>query len=256
MDKLFKNQVAVISGGLGDIGMATARTLAREGADVAMGDLKGPDDAVDGLKELENFGIRASYDPVDVSNADEVHVWLDSVEKNLGLPSLIVANAATATLATIHELSTGQWDRELQTNLNGAFYMTQYATQRLVQNQKPGRVVFVGSWAGHAAHAHLPAYSVSKAAVRMLCQCMALELASHQILVNEIAPGYVDAGLSGKIWAENPVLKTKAAAKVPIKNLMSADDVARQILLLCHPDNNQMTGSTILMDGGLSLIRP
>ncbi len=256
MDNLHKNKVAVISGGLGDIGKATALAFARQGADVAICDIHASEEARDLLQELEGFGVKASYDKVDVSNAAEVHTWLASVEKNLGLPTLIVANAATATIAGIQELSTDQWDRELQVNLNGAFYMTQYATQRLVQNQKPGRVVFVGSWAGHAAHAHLLAYSVSKAAVRMLCQCMALELASHNILVNEIAPGYVDAGLSGKIWAENPGLKTESASKVPIKRLMSADDVGRQIVQLCHPENNHMTGSTLLIDGGLSLIRP
>ncbi len=256
MDNLHKNKVVVISGGLGDIGKATSVAFARQGAAVAICDVHASRQAEDFLNELEGLGVRARYDKVDVSSVLEAHAWLASVEKDLGLPSLIVANAATATMASIHELSTGQWDRELQVNLNGTFYMTQYATQRLVQNQKPGRVVFVGSWAGHAVHTHLPAYSVSKAAVRMLCQCMALELASHDILVNEIAPGYVDAGLSAEIWAKNPALKTESAAKVPVKRLMSAEDVGRQIVQLCHPDNNHMTGSTILMDGGLSLIRP
>lgn len=256
MDKIFNNHVAVISGGLGDIGKATAMAFARQGADIAICDIYKTEDARDVLQELEMEGVKTMYTKVDVSVAVEVHGWLDLVESHLGLPSLIIANAATATLAKIHELSTPQWDRELQVNLHGAFYMTQYATKRLVQKQKPGRVVFVGSWAGHAVHTHLPAYSVSKAAVRMLCQCMALELASHDILVNEIAPGYVDAGLSGKIWAQNPALKAKSADKVPVKRLMSAEDVGRQIVNLCHPDNNHMTGSTILMDGGLSLIRP
>lgn len=134
--------------------------------------------------------------------------------------------------------------------------MTQYATNRLVQEKKPGRVVFVGSWAGHAVHAHLPAYSVSKAAVRMLCKCMALELASHNILVNEIAPGYVNAGLSGKIWEKRPDLKKQAIEKVPINRVMSAESIGRQIVQMCHPDNDQMTGSTLLIDGGLSLIAP
>lgn len=256
MENVHKGQVVVISGGLGDIGRATARAFARQGADVAICDLHRSEDVLDWLQELNDFGIKASYDKVDVSNAAEVHAWLASVEQNLGLPSLIVANAATATLAGVHELSTDQWDRELQVNLNGVFYMTQYATQRLVKKQKPGRVVFVGSWAGHAVHTHLPAYSVSKAAVRMLCKCMALELAEYDILVNEIAPGYVDAGLSGKIWTENPALKTDSASKVPVKRLINADDVGRQIVQLCHPENIHMTGSTLLIDGGLSLIRP
>lgn len=254
MDILFKGKVVVISGGLGDIGKATAMAFAREGADVALCDVLPSGEAEAFLMELEALGARASYDEVDVSKAEKVHEWLASVETEMGLPSIIIANAATATLENFQSLQTEQWDRELQINLNGAFYMTQYATQRLVQNQQPGRVVFVGSWAAHAVHTHLPAYSISKAAVRMLCKCMALEMAPYNILVNEIAPGYVDAGLSGKIWSEQPDLKKEAIQKVPIKRVMTAESIGRQMVQLCHPNNDQMTGNTLLLDGGLSLL--
>lgn len=256
MNLIHQNKIAVISGGLGDIGRATALEFARRGAYVALSDLYESSEAQGLLDKLEAQGVKAMYTKTDVAVAADVHQWLDEVESQLGLPSLIVANAATATLAGIHEVSTDQWDREIQVNLHGAFYMTQYATQRLVEAEKPGRVVFVGSWAGHAVHVQLPAYSVSKAAIRMLCQSMALELAPHQILVNEIAPGYVDAGLSGKIWADNPALKKDSAAKVPIQKLLSAADVGLQIVQLCHPDNVHMTGHAVVLDGGLSLIRP
>ncbi len=82
---------------------------------------------------------------------------------------------------------------------------------------------------------------------------MALELAPYNILVNEIAPGYVDAGLSGRSFERNPVLKEQATQSVPIKKLVSAFEVATQVLFLCNPSNIQMTGSTLLMDGGLTL---
>jgi NAD(P)-dependent dehydrogenase (short-subunit alcohol dehydrogenase family) len=98
-------------------------------------------------------------------------------------------------------------------------------------------------------------YSVSKAGLRMLCQCMALELAPHHITVNEIAPGYVDAGLSGKIFDANPALREEARAKVPNRELISAAEVAAQVAYLCDPENRHITGSTLLMDGGLSLQR-
>ena len=82
---------------------------------------------------------------------------------------------------------------------------------------------------------------------------MALALAPHDILVNEIAPGYVDAGLSGRYMEANPEMVRTLTDRVPAKRLMSAEEVAKQIVFLCHPDNRQMTGSTLLMDGGLSL---
>jgi NAD(P)-dependent dehydrogenase (short-subunit alcohol dehydrogenase family) len=88
----------------------------------------------------------------------------------------------------------------------------------------------------------------------MLCKCMALELAPHHILVNEIAPGFVNAGLSGRVWEKNPHQFAGAIEKVPIKKIISAEAVAAQILYLCHPQNEHMTGSTLLMDGGLSLL--
>jgi NAD(P)-dependent dehydrogenase (short-subunit alcohol dehydrogenase family) len=82
---------------------------------------------------------------------------------------------------------------------------------------------------------------------------MALELAPQGILVNEVAPGFVDAGLSGRFFREKPGLREQAAARVPIGQLIEACDVARQVAHLCDPANRHMTGSTILMDGGLSL---
>lgn len=88
----------------------------------------------------------------------------------------------------------------------------------------------------------------------MLCKCMALELAPYNILVNELAPGYVDAGVSGEVWEKDPDMADKARLKVPIKKIMSAREVAEQVIHLCHPQNQHMTGSTILMDGGLSLL--
>ncbi len=256
MDKLHKGKVVVISGGLGDIGMATAISFAKQGAHVAICDIVPANEAHILMDEIISYDVKVSYNVVDVSKPEEIQAWLFSVEKDMGLPSLIIPNAAIATLEGFDKLTTNHWDRELQVNLNGAFYMAQFATRRLVDEEEHGRVVFVGSWAGHSVHSHLPAYSVSKAGLRMLCKCMALELAPYNILVNEIAPGYVDGGLSGKIWAEHPALKQDSENRVPIKRVMSAESVARQIVQLCHPDNDQMTGSTLLIDGGLSLLTP
>jgi NAD(P)-dependent dehydrogenase (short-subunit alcohol dehydrogenase family) len=85
---------------------------------------------------------------------------------------------------------------------------------------------------------------------------MALELAQHGILVNEIAPGYVDAGLSAGVWKTKPEARTNAESRVPIRKLIDAADVALQVAHLCDPANCHMTGSTLLMDGGLSLVTP
>ena len=127
---------------------------------------------------------------------------------------------------------------------------------RLLEHKRPGRIVFIGSWAAHAAHNAIPAYCVAKAGLRMLCKCMALEFAPHGILVNEVAPGYVNAGLSAQGWAQNPDAREAARQRVPIQELIEPQEVALQVAHLCEPANRHMTGSVLLMDGGLSLATP
>jgi len=254
VNPIFKNQTAIISGGLGDIGRAIALEFAAHGAAIAIGDIHSPDKAESFLQELLRKNVKSSYTRVDVSEAAQVQSWIAKVENELGVISLVIPNAATATFAGLYEITPEQWSRELRINLDGAFYLAQAATARLLHHGQEGRVVFVGSWAAHTPHPGIPAYSVAKAGLRMLCQCMALELAPHGILVNEVAPGYVDAGVSRRCWEKDPTIRKRALKKVPINKLISAEEVAQQVVHLCHPQNRHMTGSTLLMDGGLSLL--
>jgi len=254
--KTLVDQVAIISGGIGDIGRAIAIELARRGAHVALGDLREPDEAQKTLEALRELGVRARYDRVDVSQAAEVEAWVKAVEQDLGTASLIIPNAAIVTIAGIREVTAQQWRRELEINLDGAFHLAQTATKRLLELKTPGRVVFIGSWAAHAPHPYITTYCVAKAGLRMLCKCMALELAPHGILVNEVAPGYVDAGLTGKFWAKTPGLREQAIERVPIHAAIEPAEVALQVAHLCEPANKHMTGTVLLMDGGLSLVTP
>ena len=254
--RTLSNQVAMISGGLGDIGRAIALELARRGADIAIGDVRDASAARGLAEELRGLGVRSRYDVVDVANAEHVSAWLETVERELGVPTLIIPNAATVTLAGVRDVTAAQWSKELGVNLDGAFHLAQAGSRRMLAHKKPGRIVFVGSWAAHAPHSNITAYCVAKAGLRMLCKCMAIDLAPDGILVNEVAPGYVDAGLSAGIWAKNPGAKGAAAKRVPTGQLIDAAEVAAQIAHLCEPANRHMTGSVLLMDGGLSLVTP
>lgn len=253
MTRNFKNQIAIISGGLGDIGKAVALELAARGADVALGDIQDSAAAAKVLLEVQKLNVRAVYHQVNVADAEAVQTWLDDVEKQLGIPDLIIPNAAIVKTGELTEISTEDWNSQLSVNLSGAFFLAQNAAKRLLKRERAGRIAFVGSWAAHAPHPNMIPYSVSKAGLRMLCKCMALELAPHQILVNEVAPGYVDAGLSGKIFDVNPQLRISAKEKVPNQQLITAEEVAAQVAYLCDPQNKHIVGSTLLVDGGLSL---
>ena len=249
---------ALISGGLGDIGGAIAAELAaRFGAGIALGDIRSDADAEPILAKLRQSGVTATYTRVDVADAEAVANWVADTETAFGTPAdFVIPNAARVTLKSLRDLSPADWERELTVNLSGGFYLAQAAAARLLAAQKPGRIVFVGSWAADAVHNGLPAYCVSKAALRMLMRCFALELAPSGILVNEVAPGFVDAGLSREVFDAQPGRRESAAAQVPNRLLSSAADVAREVAHLCDPETRHMVGTTILMDGGLSLKTP
>ncbi len=253
MDSL-ANHVAVISGGLGDIGRACALELARRGADVALGDRSDGGRAERLRAEIQALGRRCRFDLVDVTQPEAVRHWLAEAERQLGPLDLIIPNAAIVELVPLPQLTPDAWQRVLDVNLSGAFYLAQAAGQRLIELKRSGRIVFLGSWAGHAPHAHIPAYCVAKAGLRMLCRCMALEYAPHGILVNEVAPGFVDAGLSKQVFDQQPGLRQRSATRVPTGEIMTAEEVAVHVAHLCDPRHRNMTGSVLVCDGGLSLV--
>lgn len=236
--------VALISGGLGDIGKATALALHLAGCRIALGDVhaSSPEDA------------RFHYREVDVSDEASVVQWFEAVEAHFGQPvSIIVANAAIVCPGDALSATVAEWRRTLDVNLTGAWLTARTGARRMVAQGMPGRIVFVGSWAAHAAHVHLAAYCAAKAGLRMLAQSMALELADQGILVNEVAPGFVDAGLSAQLFKKDADLAERSRAMVPNKQLIDAEEVAQAIAYLCSPHHRNLTGATLLLDGGLSL---
>jgi glucose 1-dehydrogenase len=255
MSSELAGQSAVISGGLGDIGRAIALELASHGADIAVCDLNAA--LSDALRQrIEGLGRRYRFDRVDVSDAQAVSAWIADLESRFVLPTLIIPNAAIVDERPFSKLDAQWWRKELSVNLDGAFNVAHAATSRLIAKGLPGRVVFVGSWAADTVHTQIPTYCVAKAAVRMLARCMAGAFASAGILVNEVAPGYVDAGLANK-WVEaDPTVRENSRREVPIGALIEPEEVARQVWHLCDPRNRHMTGTTLLMDGGLTLVRP
>lgn len=252
----FKDKVVLISGGLGDIGMAVAKAYLQAGALVSLSDLITEAQAALKLDRLSDWEGRYNYYEVNVSDAEAIERWVAGVLALFGHIDICIVNAARVTLKNFRNISNDEWKQEQDVNLNGSFYLANTAARYFVEQQMPGNILFMGSWAAHAVHKGLPAYSVSKAAVRMLCQSMALEYAPFGIQVNELAPGYVNAGLSKVVWSESPELQEEAKNIVPLKKILEVNDIAEQVLWITSTANRHMTGATILLDGGLSLIRP
>ena len=253
MQPQLHGHTAILSGGLGDIGKATLLALAEAGADVCFCDLKSESEAEPLLVRIEALGRAGHYRKVDVSDAAAVSAWVAQATRDVAVPDLIVVNAATVSLAPLKDLTPEIWRRELSVNLDGAFHLADAATRQLLMRGQTGRVVFVGSWAADHVHLHIPTYCVGKAGLRMLMKCMAAALAPKGILVNEIAPGFVDAGLASQFMEADPASRESSRLAVPVQSLITPEEVAAQIVQLFDPVNRHMTGSTVLMDGGLSL---
>jgi glucose 1-dehydrogenase len=244
-----RGQIAVVSGGLGDIGRATAHALSAAGATVALSDLP---PAAAARRAMPGY----HYTRVDVTKTPAVEGWLARVTRDLGPPSLVICNAGIVEFGSALDTTPAAWRRTLDVNLSGAFFMAQAAARAMVKKKRKGRIVFVGSWAGHVPHTGITTYSVAKAGLRMAMKCLALELAPKGVCVNEIAPGVVDAGLSGKLMARRMADRTRIQRKIPLGQLLTANDVARGVISLCDPQNAHMTGAVLLLDGGLSLTGP
>ncbi|MDR6733179.1 SDR family oxidoreductase [Sphingobacterium sp. 2149] len=252
----FKNKVVLISGGLGDIGRAMAKAFLAQQAIVCISDRFEPHIANERWPLLGRSQTGIFYDQVDVADAAQVDAWVARIHREFGALSIGIANAACVTIKDFRTLTSHEWRNEMAVNLDGAFFMANACAKSFIAGGTAGSIVFLGSWAAHAVHQNLPAYSVSKAGIRMLCQAMALEYAKDGIRINEIAPGYVNAGLSKIVWSTNSELQEKAKAIVPLGEIIEADEIAKQVLWICSDNCKHMTGTSIVMDGGLSLIRP
>ena len=220
---------------------------------MSIGDIRSGAAASPLLTELRAGGARADYHRVDVTDEPAVAQWIAAVTRRWGSPTIVVPNAAVFAQGTLLELTSAQWRRDLEVNLDGAYYLAVRSARAMVQHRVAGAIVFIGSWAAHVPHPHLPSYSVSKAGLRMLMQCLAAETAPHGIRVNEVAPGFVDAGLSAQLFRQQPRLTADCRARVPTQRLIAPAEIARHVVALSRGDNLNQTGSTVIVDGGLSI---
>lgn len=233
------NQVAAVTGSRGAIGAAIVAELERLGARVSGGDLASSGDEVTPV--------------VDVTRPTALEAWLDDVEARLGPLSVGVVCAGITRPGRLVEITDKDWNDVIAVNLTGAYFTARAMIRRMLDHQIAGHVVFVGSWAAHAPHPHIGAYSAAKAGMRMLCQTLALDHAADGILINEVAPGIVNAGLSGELFRQDPALEQRTRAAIPTGLVIDPAEVARDVAFLASPDNRHATGTVVVSDGGLSL---
>lgn len=247
-----KPRTVLITGGAGDIGRATARRFLENGDRVCLSDIhpQGPGDEVARELHPEN----CFYVPADVANQNDVQRLLDLCLEKSGPIDVCVCNAAIVEMLPALEVTAEIWQRHLDVNLTGVFFTAQAAARQMVANKVKGVILMTSSWIQDLPQRNLLPYSTTKGAIKLLAKNLALELGPHGIRVNLLAPGSVDAGLSARLVREGKGTFDTTKPMIPLEGqIQSAEQCANAFFVMASEDLDYMTGTTLLLDGGLSL---
>lgn len=244
-------KVAVITGASKGIGRAIALRLARAGAKVVVSSRK-----LEGVlavaDEIAAAGGQALAAPCHVGRLDQVTALVAQTVETLGRVDIAVNNAATnphfGPTLTADE---GQWDKILDTNLKGVFRLCQAVAPHM-EKQGGGKIINIASLAGLRPSPVMGVYGVSKAAVIMLTQVLALELGRANIQVNAIAPGVIKTHFSQVLW-QTPQTAEPMLGRLPLGRFGQPDDVAGLALYLASPAADYITGGVFVVDGGMNV---
>ena len=251
MNYTLENKVAIVTGAGRGIGAAIAQTLAAAGARVAVNDLN-PDRAERIAAEIRNSGAEAIGIAADISNKFQCVNLVETTRKEWGRLDILVNNAAIQPEASILKMDEWAWQRCLDVNLKGTFFMSQLVGRVMVdENQDRGGVIVnIASTAGvETALPGRAAYTASKAGVVGFARECAREFAGYGIRVNTILPGVIDTP-AAEHWESGAGQENKD--RVPMARMGQAQEVAAAVLLLCSDGGSYLTGSTVTVDGGLA----
>ncbi len=238
-------KVAVVTGGSRGIGYSIAQSLARAGARVAIL-------ARDGAKAQE---AASALDPAargfscDVADAHQVERAVEGVEEAFGQIDILVNNAGTTRDNLLFRISEDDWDTVLDTNLRGAFLVTKHAARGMIK-RRWGRIVNITSVVGISGNKGQANYTASKAGLIGLTKAVSKELASRNVLVNAVAPGFIDTELTRTITGEAREALLRA---IPLGRLGQGTDVAAAVLFLASDFASYITGQVLVVDGGMVL---
>ena len=242
-------RVAVVTGGGGGIGRATAVSFARAGAKVAVidRDEKGLETT---RSELRALGADPVVVPCDTTDEKSVAAAADDVEKSLGACSILVNTAAILRSGGLDTLSLAEWNATMAVNLTGYFLCAQMFGRQM-RKRGAGSLVHVASVAASNAQGFSGAYSVSKAGVVMLSRQLASEWGPHGIRSNVVSPGLVVTPMSQAFY-DTPGVTERRTAVVPMRRIGAPQDMADAILFLASERASYVNGDEIIVDGGFT----
>ncbi|MEQ1695852.1 MAG: SDR family oxidoreductase [Hyphomicrobiaceae bacterium] len=242
-------KIAVVTGAGNGIGEAMARLFAAEGAYVYVTDM----DATAAEKvaaDLNGQGLAASSLAVDVTRGQDVTQLMRTIKAGHARIDILINNAGLNVLADVRNMTDAEWVKLREVNLDGVFRMARDGFDLLRASGK-GSLVNVASIMGNRGIRPLAAYSATKGAVAALTRGLAVEYAPFNIRVNTLAPGYVETKLTQRAL-KLPQFRTALIEKTPMRRFGTPDEMARAALFLASDDASYITGSELVVDGGMS----
>ncbi|MBI4202561.1 MAG: 3-oxoacyl-[acyl-carrier-protein] reductase [Chloroflexi bacterium] len=240
---------ALVTGASRGIGRAVALRLARDGAKVGINYRANQEAAEAVTQAVRNAGSEALLLPADVASATQVQGMFQEVERTWGGVDILVNNAGINRDSLIMRMSEEDWDAVLDTNLKGAFLCARAAARTMVR-KRWGRIINMSSVIGVAGNAGQANYAASKAGLIGLTRALAKELASRNITVNALTPGFIDTDMVSGMSEE---AKAFVRARIALDRFGTVEDVAALVAFLASPEAGYITGQVIGIDGGLAL---
>ncbi|MFC1498297.1 3-oxoacyl-[acyl-carrier-protein] reductase [Verrucomicrobiota bacterium] len=243
---MLDGKVAIVTGAARGIGRAIAEELASAGADLALCDLK-EEWLAETAELVAKIGKKAECVAVDVSNGQQVQEAVSGIVKSMGKVDILVNNAGITKDTFVARMTEEDWDSVLSVNLKGAFLLTK-AAARPMMKQKGGAIVNIASIIGLIGNAGQCNYAASKGGLIALTKSVAKELASRNVRVNAVAPGFIQTKMT-EVLSED--ISKKMLDMIPMKRFGSPQDVAKVVVFLASDISSYMTGQVITVSGGM-----
>jgi NAD(P)-dependent dehydrogenase (short-subunit alcohol dehydrogenase family) len=246
-----KERVAVITGGGGDIGTATALAFAREGAIVAVTDNR-PEAAERTAKSIVDSGGRAAAYPLDVMDEDAVERTLDAVVERFGCPHILFNLAGDTVIKKSIDMSVGDFDRILRLNVTGQFITARGVARRMLAHRRGGAIINIASILGYGGTPRRAGYTASRSAIINLTKTLGVEWALDGIRVNCVAPGWTMTNALRNAVSSGSLNVDALVERTPMGRLPQVEDIASVVVFLASDESAMVTGHTIPIDGGVT----
>lgn len=250
--KLLKNKTAIITGGSGGIGSAIVEALYYNGYNVVIHYFKNSEKSAVLEKRLEKNEKEGQKPKIltlqaDITDYEQAKSIADKTHETFQKIDILINNTGISKVELIENLEPEAWEKVIKTNLTSAFYLSKSAIPYLKKSDS-GRIININSMTGFKPDKGLAAYTASKSGLTGLTKALSLELAKYKITVNEIAPGYIDAGMFNTVPIE---IKEKIIGNIPLKRFGTPEDIAKAVIFLASDDAKYITGQTLHVNGGV-----